>query len=255
VIGSSPAGLPLATSQPAPSVPPAVRQGEPLRLSGLGLELPKQLPFERWLGIGRQLSAVSTSAAWCLGDWLVFGEKAYAGRYRQAVEQTSLDYQTLRNYAWVAHRFALPRRRDRLSFGHHAEVAALADAEQDYWLRKAEEHRWPVKRLRREIRVSLAERSAGEFGQAAHEVADQDWVVLRLEIRISPGQLEACQAAAGKASLSIEAWSVLALEHAARNELPAAGKPTVIDNMPATDTGRQRNPPGMPKANGRRGQP
>jgi hypothetical protein len=173
------------------------------------------------------------------GDWLVFGEKAHAGRYRQAIEQTSLEYQTLRNYAWVAHRFALPRRRDTVSFGHHAEVAALADAEQDYWLRKAEEYRWPVKRFRAEVRASLAERSAGGTGQAAHGPGGQDWGVLRLEIRISPGRLEYCQAAAGKASLSIEAWSALALEHAARNELPATTTQTTGDNMPGASIGEQ----------------
>jgi phage tail sheath gpL-like len=35
-------------------------------------------------------------------------------------------------------------RRDSLSFGHHAEVGALAQAEQDFWLRKAAEPSWPV---------------------------------------------------------------------------------------------------------------
>ena len=65
----------------------------------MGLALPSRLPFERWLNIGMQLSAASTSVAWCLGDWLAFGERAFAGHYRQAVEATCLDYQTLRNYA------------------------------------------------------------------------------------------------------------------------------------------------------------
>jgi hypothetical protein len=41
------------------------------------------------------------------------------------------------NYAWVARRFAMSRRRDTLSFGHHAEVAALPEPEQDFWLREA----------------------------------------------------------------------------------------------------------------------
>jgi hypothetical protein len=40
----------------------------------------------------------------------------------------------------------MSRRRDTLSFGHHAEVATLSEPEQDYWLRKAEEHRWPTAR-------------------------------------------------------------------------------------------------------------
>jgi hypothetical protein len=188
-------------------------------LSGRGLQLPKGLPFERWLGIGRQLSAVSSSVAWCLGDWLVFGEKAYAGRYRRAIERTSLDYQTLRNYAWVARRFAMSRRRDTLSFGHHAEVAALAEAEQDFWLRKAEEHRWPVKRLRQEVGASLAERAVGKRGEDGLGRGEHSWVVLRLQLRIPADLLETCRAAADKSSLSIETWTVQAIKQAARHEL------------------------------------
>ena len=113
------------------------------------------------LRIGRQLEAVASSSAWCLGDWLSYGRAAYAGRYRDAVEQTSLDYQTLRNYAWVAGRFPLSRRRDTLSFGHHAEVAALPEPEQDFWLRKAGDLGWSRNHLRCEVRASLRERRAG----------------------------------------------------------------------------------------------
>jgi hypothetical protein len=95
-----------------------------------GLELPQRLAFDKWCDIGWQLSAVTTSSAWCLGDWLVYGETAYEGHYREAVAKTMLDYRTLRNYARVARRFALSRRRDTLSFGHHAE-AVIPEAEPD----------------------------------------------------------------------------------------------------------------------------
>jgi hypothetical protein len=186
-----------------------------------GLQLPERLPFDKWLSIGGQLSDVCTSSAWCLGDWLVYGEEAYSGRYRDAIEQTSLDYQTLRNYAWVVKRFALSRRRDTLSFGHHAEVAALSEPEQDFWLRKAEEFGWSVKRLRREVRTSLAERSAS--GDRQHEDAanrsQREWSMASLEIHIAPDKLELCHAAAERAGLSMAAWAALALEQAARYAL------------------------------------
>lgn len=211
------------TTRPVESMPTVVRQVERVVLSGSGLQLPKQLPFERWVGIGRQLSAACTSAAWCLGDWLAFGQRAYADRYQQAIEQTSLDYQTLRNYSWVASRFALGRRRNTLSFGHHAEVAARPEPEQDYWLRKAEEHRWPVKRLRREIRTSLEQRESGQQDQGAESQDEPDSVGRRLQIRLSPAQLQSCQAAADKAGLSIEAWTIRAIDEAARHELGASG--------------------------------
>jgi hypothetical protein len=219
VIGTAPARPHPAASRLAETMPLAAGPGKRVMVSGRGLVLPRQLPFERWLGIGRQLSAACTSAAWCLGDWLAFGESAYVGRYRQAIEQTCLDYQTLRNYAWVARRFAMSRRRDTLSFGHHAEVASLPEHEQDFWLRKAEQHRWPVKQLRSQVRASLAERSPAEPGQPRPTTGQHDRVTLHLQIRISPGQLQTCQAAAENANLSIEEWTVLALEHAARQQL------------------------------------
>ena len=88
-MGASPVSRPhpgviSAVSRPVAGAPIVVGPGERVMLSGTGLQLPRRLPFERWLNIGWQLSAVCTSATWCLGDWLVFGEQAYAGRYRQA---------------------------------------------------------------------------------------------------------------------------------------------------------------------------
>ena len=130
-------------------------------LPRLGLVFPRRVPFEAWLGVGAQLAAAAASSAWCLGDWLVYGQATYSGRYREAVGRTGLHYQTLRNYAWVAGRFELSRRRDTLSFGHHAEVAALPGPEQDFWLCKADEFGWSVTRLRHEVRASLAERGQG----------------------------------------------------------------------------------------------
>src|ERR1044071_7850206 len=124
----------------------------------IGLEFTWRLTFDAWADIGRQLAAMLASSAWCLGDWLIYGQRVSKDRYRAAVEQTGLDYQTLRNYAWVARRFELPRRHGALAFGHHAEVAALPEPEQDFWLRKAEQFGWSTSQLRREVRASLRER-------------------------------------------------------------------------------------------------
>lgn len=210
----------------------------------LGIRFPRQLPYEKWLGIGRQLAAVSTSSAWCLGDWLVHGEDVYSGRYRDAIEQTSLDYQTLRNYAWVARRFPVSRRRDTLSFAHHAEVARLSEPEQEFWLRKAEEHSWSRNRLRREVRGSIAERAISVDSDPARAELDEgrgedvgadtdggnvvglqfsetvpsrqpDTVVAQIRVGLSPEQLKACQAAADKRGQDVEEWATLALGKAA----------------------------------------
>ena len=95
------------------------------------------MTFRDWVTVGKRLASVSSASTWALGDWLLFGERTFGHRYRAALEVTNLDYQTLRNYAWVAGRFAPTRRCATLSFQHHAEVAAMPDVEQDIWLQRA----------------------------------------------------------------------------------------------------------------------
>ena len=188
-----------------------------------GLVFPRRLPFQAWLGIGAQLAAVATSSAWCLGDWLAYGKAAYGGRYRDAIEWTGLDYQTLRNYAWVAGRFELSRRRDTLSFGHHAEVAALSPPEQDFWLRKAEEFHWSTMRLRREVRASLAERGHKPLGlepggsAACQENGQGNPAMVR--VSLNHGALELCERAADLDGMTLHAWAAQTLERAARRSL------------------------------------
>jgi hypothetical protein len=191
----------------------------------VGLVFPDRLPFEVWAGVGAQLAAAAAASAWCLGDWLAYGQAAYGGRYREAVGRTGLEYQTLRNYAWVAGRFELSRRRDTLSFGHHAEVAALPAPEQDFWLRKAEQFGWPVMRLRREVRASLAERGqepsalepAGPAGCSQHRQRAGRPVAVR--VALTAGQFGLCEQAAAQDGMTVGAWAARALEQAARGSL------------------------------------
>ena len=182
----------------------------------IGLVFPRQLPFEAWLGVGAQLAMVAASSAWCLGDWLVFGRAAYGRRYREAVQRTGLDYQTLRNYAWVAGRFELSRRRDTLSFGHHAEVAVLPGPEQDFWLRKAEEFGWSTMALRREVRASLTERGQGPPGTASPGKDQGDGRQVSVRVRLTPELLERCELAAQAEGITLSAWAARVLERAAR---------------------------------------
>jgi hypothetical protein len=198
----------------------------------IGLVFPARLPFEAWLGVGAHLAAAVASSAWCLGDWLAYGQAAYGSRYHDAVERTGLDYQTLRNYAWVAGRFALSRRRDTLSFGHHAEVAALPAPEQDFWLRKAEELGWSTMTLRREVRASLAERGQGPPGLESGDPASRqqqghgEGRRATLRLTLAPQLLRHCEQAASAASMTLHAWAASALEQAARNSLPNHDPPT-----------------------------
>ncbi|HXT90009.1 MAG TPA: LmbU family transcriptional regulator, partial [Trebonia sp.] len=98
-----------------------------------GLIFTHKVTFQTWELIGEQLFSLADSTTWWIADWLAYGETSFHDRYRDAIRWTSLKYQTLRNYAWIARRFDMSRRHDKLSFGHHAEVAALDQPEQDYW--------------------------------------------------------------------------------------------------------------------------
>jgi hypothetical protein len=228
----------------------------PVVIHRSGLEFPDLLSFKEWSEAGMALAGAASSTAWCLGDWLVYGEATYGDRYREAVKQTSLDYQTLRNYAWVARSFSLSRRRDRLSFAHHAEVAALPAPEQDYWLRKAENESWSRNRIRREVRESLRERKQIVTESDPEIQENPDSSALRpavskaksgqvsLSFSVSTEQMSTCQSAADLMGMSLERWASWALENAARHILATLGVPSQLAlgtercSAPATRSGK-----------------
>lgn len=197
-----------------------------------GMIFPQNLPERSWERIGTNLRELVNSSAWWLADWLIYGEATYGWRrYKEAIERTGLDYQTLRNYAWVGRRFEHHRRWDSLSFAHHAEVTRLSPPEQDYWLRKAEQQKWSRNELRRAVRASLAVQSdtggispdGGDEQQeaprqpaepaAAEERRQQ---VTTLTIELSAGQLECYSKAAAAHGLPVDKWVTQLLETADR---------------------------------------
>jgi hypothetical protein len=130
-----------------------VRRDLEAPLGRISMILPPDLALPSWQAIGVRIGAFAGAPAWWLADWAAYGEDRYGAQYRQAVTSTGFTHQTLRNYAWVARRFEVSRRRDELSFAHHAEVAALADAEQDSWLDRAEREGWSRSELRTRLRA------------------------------------------------------------------------------------------------------
>jgi hypothetical protein len=148
------------------------------RIVSDGLEMQEGLDFCAWHQVGTWLVAISNASTWCLGDWLVYGERAFGDRYRAGLTSTGLSYQTLRNYAWVARQFPHVRRRPELSFQHHAEVAALAEPEQELWLQRAERLRWSRNELRRELsaarRVRLGASASSPVIVHIHVEADRE---------------------------------------------------------------------------------
>lgn len=183
-----------------------------VRTRRTGLSLPSALSLRAWQRVGRQLYVIADSSAWWWGDWLVFGADRYPDRYRRAIAQTSLDYQTLRNYAWVARRFDLPRRRDKLSFQHHVVVAPLSDEEQDWWLSRSEENSWSRNELRRRLRGTRT---------AVKAVPEPDVIY---QLNVDRERQDRWQEAASRANEKLVDWMVVCLDQAAENLLDEPGK-------------------------------
>jgi hypothetical protein len=168
-----------------------------------GLWLPAQLAIEDWSEIGLQIATIGDSSAWWLGDWLVYGKKKYPDRYKQAISASALDYQTLRNYAWVCRQFPIPRRRAALSFQHHAELASLTPDQQDEWLDKAEALDWSLHALRRQLKAgAVGKRKRGDD-------------LLTLKLPATQTQQERWRLAATATGADIENWIIMALDDAA----------------------------------------
>ena len=163
------------------------------------LHLPPGLAWAEWRRLGRQIFVIADSSAWWLGDWLIYGQNCYPNRYKRAVAETSLDYQTLRNYAWVARKVPVERRREGLGFQHHAEVAGLPAGEQDEWLSRAEEQGWARNELRRRIRAAQRKDAC-----AAESAVVQMYVAAERQGR--------WQAAADSAQLDLLEWIVRTLD-------------------------------------------
>nr|WP_198151202.1 LmbU family transcriptional regulator [Kibdelosporangium sp. MJ126-NF4]CTQ98554.1 conserved hypothetical protein present in several antibiotic biosynthetic clusters [Kibdelosporangium sp. MJ126-NF4] len=175
-----------------------------LMVTRVGLRFPLAVDYEDWELAGTKLAAFADASAWCLGDWVVFGQHRYTDRYRRAVAAAGLDYQTLRNYAWVARRFELSRRRPELSFQHHAEVAALPEHEQNYWLSQAVRNGWSRNQLRQHVR--------GQRDGVVKEAAAP-------QLNVPPELVDRWRAAAREKKCSLESWIVQQLNAAAAETL------------------------------------
>ena len=122
-------------------------------------------------------------AGWWIGDWLSFGNAAYGERYVRAARITGYDTQTLMNMVYVASHVDPSRRRETLSWSHHAEVVALTEEGQEVWLARAEQERLSVRDLRRAIQderrglkggAGEAMPNSGRWGAGADHYHDED---------------------------------------------------------------------------------
>jgi len=190
--------------------PRARALGKEMYFDERSLEIVEGFPFEKWLDLGERLGRTHNTSAWWLGDWLYFGEHAYCVLYEEGIARTGLAYQTLANYRYVAVAFEPSRRRENLSFAHHAEVAAFEPPEQDEWLDRAEAEGWSRNELRARIR------EARQLSLPPRPSRARPFVRLRLY-----GEIDRWEQAAAAEGQELADWlTMLADERATRSTEP-----------------------------------
>lgn len=112
------------------------------------------IAVDEWIRTGQRLGAMTRCSQWWLGDWVRYGTGRWGEKYKEAARITGYDIHSLRNIAYVAGRIEPSRRRDNLTWSHHAEVSALEPGEQDLWLNLASSERMSVSDLRIELRAA-----------------------------------------------------------------------------------------------------
>lgn len=153
------------------------RTDSKITLTRTGLHISDELSFEEWQSMAARFGAAMSSAAFVIGDWLVYGEDHFRGQqrlpgfeddsipshrvsskiYNEALRLTGLDRSTLITYAYVARRVPSSLRNEQLSWEHHKAVAKLDEEEQKRWLQialdeaDAELAAVPTRRLRKSI--------------------------------------------------------------------------------------------------------
>jgi hypothetical protein len=152
------------TLRPPVPVPPkdlasgVVRGGQPGgsrpngAISKVAWEAQSSLGRAEWLATGRRLGMIGRCSQWWIGDWIRYGNAKWGEKYAEAARVTGYDVASLRNMAWVASRFDVSLRSDKLSWSHHVLLAPLEPDEQRYWLERAAEERFSVTDLRQALR-------------------------------------------------------------------------------------------------------
>lgn len=117
----------------------AVMTIEAMGKPALALEIPKGQTFDDWVEMGRNLCEGQRVVNWWIGDWWAAGSHRYGERAKAAAEGIfGKEFKTLANAASVCRAFETSRRREHLSWSHHAEVASLPPEEADAILDRAE---------------------------------------------------------------------------------------------------------------------
>lgn len=169
----------VATGQKSDKLIQVGSDGGPLTLGVFtfqrrGVEIHGDPSLAEWSEAFAFAKTVEDGALFWLGDLLKHAENRgdWGETYTQALDTTDYAYQTIADAVWVCSQIEFSRRREKLSYSIHHEVASLTTiAEQDKLLDRAESDqlstrdvRQVVKRLRRGAKLEAATWPEGKYG-------------------------------------------------------------------------------------------
>ena len=97
----------------------------------IGTEVIRASTKDEWQNYGEILRRVDEAKQWAIGDWLVDGKRHYGdGLYEEAAGILGIPKGTLQNLKSLSDQFEFSRRREVLSWGHHAEVSPIKQIEE-----------------------------------------------------------------------------------------------------------------------------
>lgn len=130
-----------------------MQAAESTQMDRLGLVLSNEVTFDEWASFAPRIKEALQSAAFAIGDWLVYGQERFekqlyfegmqpipgtrdvpGNAYEAALAATGIPKATLKQYAYVSRNIPRDRRVEALSWEHHRMVAALEPPQQSEWL-------------------------------------------------------------------------------------------------------------------------
>lgn len=120
----------------------------------LGLNLDESTTAEEWAEIGKQLLVGNKMLNWCIGDWLVFGERK---NFATLSSELGFDEGYLRNLKWIAKEFPMSSRRDNISHKHYQILAPLDKDSRKEWLDKIQKESLSTRDLTMRVRSAYSD--------------------------------------------------------------------------------------------------
>ena len=122
-----------------------------IHVSRLGVRFEGDVPEQSIDDLLRDAGSFARGCLFIIGDAINYAQGKWGEKYDRWMQVTGLEYQTLRNAAWIARRIDLSVRRDNLTFEHHKLIARLDPSDQERWLDLAQHNGMSTRRLRKSL--------------------------------------------------------------------------------------------------------